>query len=182
MRGCKSSQVRVHGRVVRNDNRFRAGGQDGTIAKAGLSWTPKCYSLSAKKLHKIKLCHNDFSSTQAPIALFNIFFFQRFFLFVFFVCNFLFLKTNYLHNSGTIRCSFYCFFFFSLMSFDTAALKNESFTVQLELVAAISLPGKQKREVQENSFLQVGSKMIDGVEHPKAAMLYVTRWWSLDQS
>lgn len=60
---------------VCNDNRFRAGGQDGTIAKAGWSWTPKCYSLSAKKLHNIKLCHNDFSSTQAPIALFNVFFF-----------------------------------------------------------------------------------------------------------
>lgn len=88
MRGCKSSQVRVHGRVVRNDNRFRAGGQDGTIAKAGLSWTPKCYSLSAKKLHKIKLCHNDFSSTQAPIALFNVFFFFSTFFFVFFFCLF----------------------------------------------------------------------------------------------
>lgn len=180
MRGCKSSQVRVHGRVVCNDNRFRAGGQDGTIAKAGWSWTPKCYSLSAKKLHKIKLCHNDFSSTQAPIALFNVVFF--FFLANTFVSNFLFLKTNYRHNSGTIRCSFYCCFFFSLLSFDTTAFKNESFKVQRELVAALSLPGKQKRKVQENSFLQVGSKMIDGVEHPKAAILYVTRWWTLDQS
>lgn len=55
MRGCKSSQVRVHGRVVCNDNRFRAGGQDGTIAKAGWSWTPKCYSLSAKKITQDKV-------------------------------------------------------------------------------------------------------------------------------
>lgn len=111
---------------------------------------------------------------------------QRCFFFFFlantFVSNFLFLKTNYRHNSGTIRCSFYCCFFFSLLSFDTAAFKNESFKVQRELVAALSLPGKQKRKVQENSFLQVGSKMIDGVEHPKAAILYVTRWWTMDQS